>query len=221
MIISYLFYNSILGIAVGIIVIPFWLKLKRDAVEEERIGKLSIEFKEYMNLIVSGLQAGYSLERAIKQSENELKQLYSKDSILMPYVHVMNQKIAMNMQLERAFNEFAESIELEEAISLAEIISFAKRSGGDYGKHIRETALKIEENLAVKQEIETITTEKRLELKVMCVMPMGIIAYISLTSKGFIAPLYNNLTGVILMTVCLLIYGALIILGRKIINIRV
>jgi len=81
--------------------------------------------------------------------------------------------------------------------------------------------LKIEENLAVKQEIETITTEKRLELKVMCVMPMGIIAYISLTSKGFIAPLYNNLTGVILMTVCLLIYGALIILGRKIINIRV
>lgn len=221
LIIAYLFYNSIFGIMVGIIVVPFWLKLKRNEIEEERLAKLSTEFKEYMNLIVSGLQAGYSLERAIKQAENELKQLYSKDSILLPHVHVMNQKIAMNMQLERAFNEFAESTGLEEATSLAEIISFAKRSGGDYGRHIRETALKIEDNLSVKQEIETITTEKRLELKVMCVMPMGIIAYISLTSKGFISPLYNNLTGAILMTICLLIYGGLILLGRKIINIKV
>ena len=133
----------------------------------------------------------------------------------------MNQKIAMNIQVEKAFTELAESIQLEEAESLAEIISFAKRSGGDYGKNIRDTAIKIEENLAVKEEIQTITTEKRLELKVMSIMPMGILAYISLTSRGFIAPLYGNLLGVILMTICLFIYGALIVMGGKIIDIKV
>ena len=147
--------------------------------------------------------------------------LYSKESLLLPYVHIMNQKLAMNIQLEKAFAEFAEAVEIEEAISLADIISFAKRSGGDYGKNIRETAMKIEDNLAIKQEIETITTEKRLELKVMCIMPMGILGYITLTSSSFIAPLYGNIVGVALMTACLIAYGFLIMLGRRIIEINV
>jgi tight adherence protein B len=117
--------------------------------------------------------------------------------------------------------EFAKAIEIEEAISLAEVISFAKRSGGDYGKNIKQTAFKIEEAMAVKQEIETITTEKRLELKVMSFMPMGILGYISLTSSSFISPLYGNLIGIILMTICLVVYGLLIMLGRKIVQINV
>lgn len=221
LLVAYLFYKSFLGIFAGIIILPFWIKLKGQEEEASYRAKLSTEFKEYMMLIVAGLQTGYSLERAIKQSEDELQKLYPNDSVLLPKVHLMNQKISMNMQLERAFDEFAKSIKLEEAISLAEIISFAKRSGGDYGKHIRQTALKIEDNLAIKQEIETITTEKRLELRVMCVMPLGILLYISLTSAGFIAPLYGNIAGVILMTVCLIVYGVLITIGRKIIDIKV
>ena len=127
----------------------------------------------------------------------------------------------MNISLEKAFKEFAKDIGLEEALSLSEIISFAKRSGGDYGKHIRDTALKIEENILVKQDIETITTEKRLELKVMCVMPMGILSYITITAPDFLAPLYGNLLGVCLMSVCLVVYGVLITLGRKIIDIKI
>ena len=219
--IAFLFYKSVYGILIGIVVVPFWVRLSIKEQENKRHANLLLEFKEYMMLIVASLQTGYSLERAIKQSEVELKKLYSNDSVLLPFVHIMNQKLAMNVQLEKAFLEFAQAINLEEAQSLAEIISFAKRSGGDYGKNIKETALKIEGNLAVRQEIETITTEKRLELKVMCVMPIGILAYITITSSSFIAPLYGNILGVSLMTVCLFVYGILIVLGRRIIEINV
>ncbi len=219
--IAFLFYRSLFGLIVGVLIIPFWMMLKEDERQAAVAAKTAVEFKEYMMLIVSGLQAGYSLERAVKQGEEELAKLYPTDSVLLGPVHVMNRKISMNVQLERAFDEFAKEIDLDEAKSLAEIISFAKRSGGDYGRHIRETALKIEDNLSVKQEIETITTEKRLELKVMCVMPIVILAYITLTSESFIAPLYRNLAGAAVMTVCLLAYGTCIFLGRRIIDIKV
>ncbi len=220
-VIAFLFYRHIAGLLAGILVIPFWLKLKNEEKQAEILAKKSMEFKEYMMLIVAGLQTGYSLERAVKQAEDELKKLFPEGSVILPYIRIMNQKISMNIQLEQAFDEFAKAIGLEEAVSLSEIIGFAKRSGGDYSKHIRDTALKIEENLSIKQEIETITTEKRLELKVMCVMPMGILAYISLTSKSFIAPLYGNLVGAEVMTVCLIGYGCFMMLGRKIIDIKV
>lgn len=219
--VAFLFYRSILGLFSGILVIPFWLRLKKEEEQQKMKGQISSEFKEYMMLIVAGLQTGYSLERAVRQAEEEMRKLYPQGALIMEQIHRMNQKISMNVKLERAFDEFAKAINLEEAVSLSEIISFAKRTGGDYGRHIRETAMKIEDNLSVKQEIETITTEKRLELKVMCVMPMGILTYISLTSPIFIAPLYGNMIGILLMTGCLVIYVALILLGRKIIDIKV
>lgn len=206
---------------VTFVVLPFWMKLCRKKHEEELIAKTATEFKEYMMLIVTSLQAGYSLEKSLLQSEKELARLYPKDAAIIGAVHIMNQKISMNIQVEKAFEEFAKAINLDDALSLAEIIAFAKRSGGNYGKNIRDTAIKIEENLAVKEEIETITTEKRLELKVMCVMPMAILAYISITSKGFIAPLYGNILGIFIMTVCLIVYGVLVLVGRKIITIKV
>ena len=220
-VVAFLFYKSVFGLLVGVAVIPFWMKLSKKEYEARRKNRLLLEFKEYMMLIVASLQTGYSLEKALGHAEAELKKLYSDEIVILPYIHSMNQKIAMNVQLEKAFMEFANLVNLEEAISLAEIISFAKRSGGDYGKNIRETALKIETNLSIKQEIETITTEKRLELKVMSFMPIGILVYITLTSKGFIAPLYGNAIGISLMTACLLIYAVLIIIGKKIIEIEV
>lgn len=219
--IAFLFYRNVAGLLAGVLIIPFWVRQKNEEKQAEARARLSLEFKEYMMLIVAGLQTGYSFERAVKQSEEELKKLFPEGSVLLSHIRLMNQKLSMNVQLEKAFEEFAKAIALEEAISLSEIIAFAKRSGGDYGKHIRETALKIEDNISIKQEIETITTEKRLELKVMCVMPMGILAYISLTSSSFIAPLYGNAVGVAVMTACLIGYGCFIMLGRKIIDIKV
>ncbi|SHJ17957.1 type II secretion system F family protein [Pseudobutyrivibrio xylanivorans] len=219
--IAFLFYRSFFGILSGVLIIPFWLKLKSEEKQTQLQAKMETEFKEFMLLIVAGLQTGYSLERALLQAEEELKKLYSQESVLENSVHIMNQKIAMNTQVEKAFAEFAKTAGLEEAESLAEIISFAKRCGGDYCRHIRETAIKIEDSIAVKQEIQTITTEKRLELKVMCVMPILILGYISLTSPGFIKPLYGNLVGIILMSGCLVVYGCLIVLGRRIIDIKV
>ncbi|WP_090167375.1 type II secretion system F family protein [Pseudobutyrivibrio sp. 49] len=220
-VVAFLFYKSIAGLLAGILIIPFWLRLKKEEKRVQYQAQMESEYKEYMMLIVASLQTGYSLERALNQAEAELKKLYPQGSILLASVHIMNQKITMNVQVEKAFDEFAKTTGLEEAASLSEIISFAKRCGGDYGRHIRETAMKIEDNISVKQEIETITTEKRLELKVMCVMPMLILAYISLTSASFIAPLYGNIVGVGLMSGCLILYGILIVIGRKIIDIKV
>ncbi len=220
-VIALLFYSSPWGLASCLIVVPFWHRMYVADKKTKARGKMLGEFKEYMMLISTSLQAGYSLERAIKQSEEEHRRLFFKESILLPHIHEMNKRIALNTQVEKAFESFAHDIDIEEAASLSEILSFSKRSGGDYGRHIRNTAIKIEEKIAVKQEIETITTEKRLELKVMCLMPMGILAYVALTSADFIAPLYGNLFGVMIMTLLLVVYGVMVELGQRIIRINV
>ena len=102
-VIAFLFYRSVLGLLVGVIVIPFWYKLAMADKQAKRKVSVMLEFKEYMMLIVAALQTGYSLEKALKQSEVELKRLYSEESMLLPLVHVMNQKIGMNIQLRQGY----------------------------------------------------------------------------------------------------------------------
>lgn len=220
-VVAFLFYRSALGMLCSIGVVPFWLHRYRENRHNRLVNKKNVEFKELMQLVAASLQAGYSIERAFKQAEKEMYNLFSDDFVLKSSLHRLNGKVAVNIPVEQAFVEFAEEIDMEEAVTLADILSFAKRSGGDYGKHIRSASLKIEDKLAVELEIGTLTAEKRLELNVMTVMPLVILAYISVSSAEFIAPLYGSLTGIVVMTICLFVYAVMILLGEKIVNIQV
>lgn len=62
---------------------------------------------------------------------------------------------------------------------------------------------------------------KKMEQKIMNLVPFLIIFYIGTTSKGFFDVLYHNLVGVVVMTVCLVFYGAAWRFSKKIVEIEV
>ena len=64
-------------------------------------------------------------------------------------------------------------------------------------------------------------TGKRLEQRVMVCMPLVITLYLRLTSPEYIDVLYGNVMGIIVMTICLLIYAAAVMLAQKITDINI
>ena len=87
--------------------------------------------------------------------------------------------------------------------------------------NLRSTARKLEEKVELKQEIAATFAEKRLELSVMSVMPMAIILYMKLGSPEFLAPMYHNLLGMLIMSGCIIAYLAAMILGKRIVDIEI
>ena len=79
----------------------------------------------------------------------------------------------------------------------------------------------IGEKIRVEQEIDVSVAGKKMEQMVMSLVPGGMILYMQVTSEGFLNILYHNLLGMIVMTVCLGIYGFSFWLGRKIVRIAV
>ena len=57
---------------------------------------------------------------------------------------------------------------------------------------------------------------KRLEQKVMNVMPFFIVLYLEYTNPGYFDMMYHNLTGIAIMTGCLVVYMAAYGLAEKI-----
>ena len=64
-------------------------------------------------------------------------------------------------------------------------------------------------------------TAKRMEGKMMQVIPFLLVLYLQMTSPDFFLVLYHNATGIIIMTVLALLYAVAGAWSRKILEIKV
>ena len=80
---------------------------------------------------------------------------------------------------------------------------------------MQATANLIGERIAGQQEVQVIISGKILEQRIMNMMPFLLICYIELGNKGFFDALYHNLSGIIIMTGCLVVYLAAFIWSKR------
>lgn len=218
---SVLFYNTMLASVVMLPYFHFYLKKKEREKEAKRIAAANLEFKDGMMAVSSALGAGYSVENAFKAAIRELSGLYGDDAVIVKEFAEITRKVAMNDNVEDAMEELARHLGIEDAVYFAEVFRYAKRSGGNLVEIIGKTAANIGDKITVKEEINVMISGKKMEQKVMNVMPFGIIIYLRLAAYEFIAPMYGNFMGVMSMTVCLGGYMGARILSDKIIGIKV
>lgn len=214
-ILSILFYQSILAVLFLSPIIYLYYKMKKQGLINNRRWRLNLEFRDGINALSAALEAGYSSENAFEEALRDLRQLYDKDSIILQeFSYIINQ-IHMNITIEKALSDFGDRTGIEDIQSFAEVFTTAKRTGGDLINVIRISSSMISDKIEVKKEIRTLITEKRLEANIMKLMPLLILIYLSISSSGFLNPLYHNLQGVLIMTVFLACYlGAFLIIDR-------
>ena len=86
---------------------------------------------------------------------------------------------------------------------------------------IRNAVRQMGEKIDVEREITTLVTGKKLELKIMTMIPLGMVLYMKISFPEFLDVLYGNLAGVIIMSICLLVYVVAYEMGRRIVEIEV
>ena len=167
---------------------------------------LSDGFEELLSGVASALHAGYSLENAFAVAEKELAVLYeSKHDIIRETKRICN-GIRINRTVTELITDLAKRSGIDDIISFSEILVIAKKSGGNLIAIVKQTADNIHDKREIEQEINAIISGKRLEYRIMCVMPAAMLMYLSICSPGYLSVMYGNCIGVTVMTVCLLIY---------------
>ena len=217
----YLFYRSMW---VFILLLPCMILFRRERRKERefrRKAALNTQFRDMLESLAASLRVGYSMENALKECANEMLFMHGEDSPIYEELHLMINQTGIGMSAEQIFREFAQRSYVEDIETFASVFSIAKRTGGDMVEIIRKTSDSIAGKLDTRNEIAVLISAKRLEQNIMTMIPVGIILYIDLTSDGLLNPLYGNLPGILIMTVCLIVYGAAIMLGRKMIRIEV
>ncbi len=220
-IIAYLFFNN----WIGLIIIPAIFVAAKRYISRERIRNrqqiLSDEFMDALKNISSNLIAGYSLENAFIEAERELLLLKGKQSYMYLELREMNRKISMNQPIEKILEEFSDRTGLEDIQNFSDIFSFAKRSGGKFVEIIETTTYRMWEKFETRREIEVTVSAKKLEQKIMDVIPVFILLYLRIASGDYLDSLYSSPIGMIFMTICLGVYVIALFLAEKVLDIRV
>lgn len=216
-----LFYDSWIAVAVVSPLMLVWVFIQRKKSMERDVRLIGIQFKDAMISVLAAMKAGYSVENAFMDSLSDMEVLYGKKSLICRYLHKIRKGVMNNIPIEKLLESFGKECGNEDVQDFAKVFAVAKRSGGNMTSVTERTIGMISGKLEVEKEIDVLISAKRMEARIMNCVPFFIILYVSLTSRDFFDPLYHNVYGIIVMSVCMSIYIAAYLLSEKIVNIKV
>lgn len=217
----YVFYRSL---ALFMVFLPFavlWPLYRRNDFQKKRQEILRVQFREGLLSLSSSLQAGLSVENAFAESVRDLTEMYGPDGMITVEFSYIVRQMKMNRTPESLIADFGERSGIEEIRNFAGIFAAAKRSRGGISAVIAHFAGVISDKIQVREEILTMTAEKKFEQRIMNLIPFLIVIYIDVTSPGFFDVMYRTLAGRIIMTVCLALYGIALLLSKHFLEIEI
>jgi tight adherence protein B len=213
-----LFYRKLWAMLPLMALSAWWIAYRKNEWRKGRKEELVRDFKEALNALAISLRAGVSVENAVSEVYDTLRRTLGSDRDMTVEFGRIESDLHLGFPAEKLFENFARRSGCEEIQNFAVVFSAGKRMGGNLSAIIRKTADQIGAGIEIEEEIQTILAAKRLEQKIMTVMPCGIIAYLQLTSPSYLSVLYNSAAGALFMTICLILWIAAAIWGNSIVQ---
>lgn len=198
--------------------VPPALGQKKKERHRQEKWELNLAFKDALVCLQNSLLVGYSPESSVRESLKNLEQLYGREHELCREFDHMVKQMELGTSMEEVFFEFGQRSEVEDIQQLAEIFAIVKRTGGNLSQVLRQVGSVLQEKIDVKRELRTVIAEKRLEFKIMCGVPYGILLYLKICAPSMSSALYRNTFGILFMWGMLAAYLCFKLWGEHIIR---
>ena len=203
---TYIFYHDFLpGFISMLPFIYFFFRWIRKSLHEKQIQRIRREFQELIQLLSGAFRTGHSAENAMQEASEQLSMMEGETAYMVQVMQTMLTKMSLGEPAEQVWLSFADACEIEEVKEFAKAFALAKRSGASMPFILQK-----------QSQIETMLAGKKLEQKIMNLMPVGILLYLSVTSPQLLSVMYETMTGKMIMTVCLFIYITAYLLSERI-----
>lgn len=201
--------------------IPAAMFLRWKEYRRKRKWELNLAFKDALVCLENSLAVGYSPESSVQESVKNLEQLYGREHDICLEFKRMVKQMELGTSMEEVFLEFGRRSEVEDIRQLADVFSIVKRTGGNLGQVLRQTGSVLQEKIELKRDLHTMIASKRIEFKIMQLMPYAILLYLKLCAPAMSEGLYHNLFGILFMWCALVLYFGLQLFGEHIIRAEV
>jgi len=213
---AWFFYRSPAAVLFLIpLAIPY-IRFRRKQKTEKYREQLTEQFKEALGSMLTAMKAGFSAENAVRETYEEMKFLYGAQSPICREFQKICRGLDSHVPLEQLMNDFGEYSRIEAIREFAQTFTIAKRSGGNMTEIMSRTVRILQDGMDVEKEINILVSARKLEQRIMNLVPFLIVGYVSVASRGFFTPLYHNPAGIFIMSICLAVYVTAFAISEKI-----
>ncbi len=213
---SYFFYRNCLAMIVFFPGIWFYRKEKIKGNILKRKANLEQQFKETLLSVQTNLQSGYSVENAFLESRSYIVEIFGEGCDMARELFWIQKGLSNGETLDNLLWDLGKRCADSALEEFAGIYSIVCKMGNGWSEIITKIITGINQRMEIRQEIEILIHGRKVECRIMYVIPFFLLFYMNLTSKGYFDVLYHNPLGIALMSVCLVIYVLAIIISEKI-----
>lgn len=221
-VIGFIFYRSHILSSVLTSLALLYPRMRAKELMKKRKNEFNLQFKEGLYALSSSLSAGKSIEIAFQDALKDLAILYPDPNtyIIKEFEYIIR-RIDMNETVEQALSDLSRRSHLEDVSSFVDVFITTKRTGGNIVNVIKNTSEVISDKVRIKQEIDTMVSQKKLEQKVLSFIPIFMILFLSWSAPDYMDMVFSTGLGRLLMTITVLILIVSYFISRKIMDIEV
>lgn len=212
--------NWLIFVAGGLIGLIFLLPGRQDAKRKKRQNTLRLQFREFLAALTASFSAGANMQNAFESASKELHSQFGEKAYISQEIREIIKGIYNSIDVEDLLENFAERSGVEEIKDFASIFRSTYRRGGDIKSVVRNSYNLIGDKITINEEIRTKLTSNKMQLNFMTVVPVLIILFMRFSSSTF-ADSFSSFSGVVAMTIAIVIFIIAILLGKKITDINV
>lgn len=212
---TYAFFENIFAV---ILFLPF-TKMYMNKQREHKIMERKKDFLEQfcvaLEAIEVHLRAGNSIEQSFMKIMGEMELLYSEEAYIYKELEYINDCILLDVSIEDALFDMARRVNIDDIHNFCEVFAISKRSDGNIIRVINTMINYVREDMEVNRQIKNSINNVLQEVFIMKFMPLALLLYLKIFSKGYYDCVYNSILGYIAMFVIFVMYIVIICIIDK------
>lgn len=217
---DYFFYRSLIAMIPLAYIGYKYFQSEELLLKQKQKEELKEQFKEMLLLVSKAQQAGYSVDNAFLACLPEMQELYGNGSGICKMLHIIRFTKENRKSLPEAWHKIGDITQIAEIQEFAGVYEISQEKSGNMSGAMERAAEMLAAKMETEKEITVLLSAKRLEQRIMNLMPFLIMLYMMITSPGYFNGLYHTFLGVLIMSVCLGIYLVAYKASLKIVDIR-
>ena len=162
----------------------------------------------------NAFKSGRSIIQAIDLVSSELDGPISKE------FKKIGMELSFGLDIELAFNRFADRIKLNEAVYLTSSLSVLNKTGGNIIKVFDSIEKTLYSRKKLQVELKSLTASSRLIMYVLMAVPIAFAAFMSIINKNYFAPMFNSPLGIAMLFIMIILYITYIIVVKRAMRVR-
>ncbi len=189
--------------------LPFWML---SFLKNRRESKFLKEFPDAVDVIVRGIKAGLPLLDSLKLISND-----AVEPVRSEFRSIVETQ-TIGMPIGEACLKLFESIPVPEANFFGIVVSIQQRAGGNLSEALGNLSRVLRDRKKMKAKIQAMSMEAKASASIIGALPLVVMGLVWLSSPNYIALLWTDPFGRVMMACC----GAWMMVGvlvmRKMIN---